>query len=180
MMQLAVRRPNPNRGGGGHRHIWKRLPKWWLPGMVPPRPQQGLTGVSRLQTQSGGSCCPRAMPSAVPGDQLGTGAPEAERNSPTKKEQQQIDHYLPGICKLPCWTDVSLPEDSLCAINEIGVYCLKDLHSPLNNIPTRIKNVCLHRCSLSLSLPFSFPISPSPTYTQTYSCFPTLMINKYW
>ena len=94
VMRLPVRRPNPNRGGGGHRHIGKRLLKRWLPSMVPPRPQQRLTGVSRLQVQSGGSCCPRATPSAVPGDHLGAGSPEAERNSPTMNSNRS---WLPSL-----------------------------------------------------------------------------------
>lgn len=64
-MVASVRRPNPQRGTGGHRHIRKRFLMWLL--LRAPRPRQTL-----LKGQlPPNPVCPRAMHSAALGDGLG-------------------------------------------------------------------------------------------------------------
>ena len=67
---LSGRRPNQNRGGGGHRHSYKKASQVLAAGHGVPKTPAGPDGVSCLQILSGASCCPRAMPSAGPGDTL--------------------------------------------------------------------------------------------------------------
>ena len=89
---LSGRRPNRNRGGGGHRHSYKRLLKCWLLGMVFPRPQQGLMGSAVSKASLGPHAAPE--PCLLQGPEIPWCRLTTGRKEFTKNRQQQILAFL--------------------------------------------------------------------------------------